>query len=80
MPGLDVETVRPDFPSFSEGLSLRPSQKVLPGPGLDFPSFSEGLSLRLDRAHAQGYEVTNFPSFSEGLSLRPENPETNQAP
>ena len=35
-----------DFPSFSEGLSLRPSQKVLPGPGLDFPSFSEGLSLR----------------------------------
>ena len=68
------------FPSFSEGLSLRQGKKSTSSPFENFPSFSEGLSLRLDRAHAQGYEVTNFPSFSEGLSLRPENPETNQAP
>ena len=59
-----------DFPSFLEGLSLRQGKKSTSSPFENFPSFSEGLSLRLDRAHAQGYEVTNFPSFSEGLSLR----------
>ena len=37
-----------DFPSFSEGLSLRAVEKpVLPSIYMDFPSFSEGLSLRV---------------------------------
>ena len=37
-----------DFPSFSEGLSLRPLDSEDPrAGGLYFPSFSEGLSLRL---------------------------------
>mgnify|MGYP000436551052 CR=1 FL=1 len=61
-----------NFPSFSEGLSLRLA--VIPPVGEelgDFPSFSEGLSLRLQE-HFQCKEVKEyFPSFSEGLSLRP---------
>ena len=47
--------VRPqqDFPSFSEGLSLRDAAGIRKDPPTyDFPSFSEGLSLRGDnRAH-----------------------------
>ena len=40
-----------DFPSFSEGLSLRVTDTPLAGEGLgDFPSFSEGLSLRVRRS------------------------------
>ena len=37
-----------DFPSFSEGLSLRDGSTVVPctNPDMHFPSFSEGLSLR----------------------------------
>ena len=60
-----------NFPSFSEGLSLR--QFIVfsdtSGSG-DFPSFSEGLSLRQGRAPSLPSSLPHFPSFSEGLSLR----------
>ena len=60
-----------DFPSFSEGLSLRPNLGVaIHGLCGYFPSFSEGLSLRLFTQTAAEAWFTDFPSFSEGLSLR----------
>ena len=41
------KTLSADFPSFSEGLSLREVGAQSPRPLFDyFPSFSEGLSLR----------------------------------
>ena len=59
------------FPSFSEGLSLRPAStgRVM-NAAADFPSFSEGLSLRLVGGGVLAKHQLNFPSFSEGLSLR----------
>ena len=60
-----------DFPSFSEGLSLRHSAIAFTTSAMtDFPSFSEGLSLRLLTGAAGVWSVRHFPSFSEGLSLR----------
>ena len=60
-----------DFPSFSEGLSLRPTQHaVLPESAPHFPSFSEGLSLRRRTTIRFLFLPPDFPSFSEGLSLR----------
>ena len=42
-----------DFPSFSEGLSLRvPAGTLRDVPGKNFPSFSEGLSLRVLTWHS----------------------------
>ena len=61
-----------NFPSFSEGLSLRVRVDSLAlGAGQHhFPSFSEGLSLRgIQAIKGKDYEQ-DFPSFSEGLSLR----------
>ena len=61
-----------NFPSFSEGLSLRvitPPVRDSFRPG-NFPSFSEGLSLRACQLELFRYCVADFPSFSEGLSLR----------
>ena len=59
------------FPSFSEGLSLRPAENVVQGAGgADFPSFSEGLSLRPGVYPTLTKFFLYFPSFSEGLSLR----------
>ena len=61
-----------DFPSFSEGLSLRGFRGQWPScPVGYFPSFSEGLSLR-DAVKPDIDKLTraDFPSFSEGLSLR----------
>ena len=60
-----------DFPSFSEGLSLRGyrHRPVLRGVP-HFPSFSEGLSLRAFLRAVKMNSATYFPSFSEGLSLR----------
>ena len=44
---LELEDPRGDFPSFSEGLSLRLGVcRRGVGLGRHFPSFSEGLSLR----------------------------------
>ena len=63
-----------NFPSFSEGLSLRQTTDTthtMRDEG-DFPSFSEGLSLRLHLLSDHGFPCReDFPSFSEGLSLRP---------
>ena len=43
----DAHNLGLDFPSFSEGLSLRHEAEAATGAlGGDFPSFSEGLSLR----------------------------------
>ena len=63
-----------DFPSFSEGLSLREIE--LRGgicvSGVYFPSFSEGLSLRANRTHHQNQYENGFPflfggTFIEGV-------------
>ena len=58
-----------NFPSFSEGLSLRvssiPRREVW---SVNFPSFSEGLSLRERVALSHVTVGLDFPSFSEGLS------------
>ena len=61
-----------DFPSFSEGLSLRLLHSVVFAQSTHyFPSFSEGLSLRRGTLRArQDHRNDDFPSFSEGLSLR----------
>ena len=60
-----------DFPSFSEGLSLREEVNLHFTPNTHyFPSFSEGLSLRGFGSTAFAAFVKDFPSFSEGLSLR----------
>ena len=60
-----------NFPSFSEGLSLRGVRPA--GSGIkssNFPSFSEGLSLRERIGFWSVAPRPYFPSFSEGLSLR----------
>ena len=61
-----------DFPSFSEGLSLRLETDFnRTYKAANFPSFSEGLSLRrMSMPTASVTLETDFPSFSEGLSLR----------
>ena len=61
-----------DFPSFSEGLSLREglAGAVHGTQELNFPSFSEGLSLRDYICKVKRGGKPHFPSFSEGLSLR----------
>ena len=65
-----LDTLANNFPSFSEGLSLRPPPGMsLVGSWVNFPSFSEGLSLRRTAAVAV-CPAGHFPSFSEGLSLR----------
>ena len=60
------------FPSFSEGLSLRPSTIcawVLPS--RVFPFLFGGTFIEADgRTLYQWNVAANFPSFSEGLSLR----------
>ena len=61
----------PDFPSFSEGLSLRGGRVKTPNaadaafPFLFGGTFIEGTSLGDTAAGTR-----HFPSFSEGLSLR----------
>ena len=69
--GLDATLA--NFPSFSEGLSLRglpPGGKYRPG--ADFPSFSEGLSLRVDGKKVLRIVIPEFPflfggTFIEGV-------------
>ena len=65
-----IQTYGQDFPSFSEGLSLRgPRGRQLhpmpPFPFLFGGTFIEGFSPNLFSEFSR-----NFPSFSEGLSLR----------
>ena len=62
-----------DFPSFSEGLSLRRHHAVV------FALVGSGFPFLFGRAFIEAVHVTDafataepdFPSFSEGLSLRP---------
>ena len=64
-----------NFPSFSEGLSLRAVMcGALLGHGGDFPSFSEGLSLRDEYPGTAYGVVSKFPflfggTFIEGRPL-----------
>ena len=70
-----------DFPSFSEGLSLRVTGNDEVGiTPQDFPSFSEGLSLRDSGDGLIAFCRSHFPSFSEGLSLRVTRPERSTKP
>ena len=48
-----VEFLFRDFPSFSEGLSLRAKFAGVRRAVVNFPSFSEGLSLRVPRVERQ---------------------------
>ena len=58
-----------DFPSFSEGLSLRRPSFLLPlDRHADFPSFSEGLSLRPDTTPAT-ISSTEFPFLFGGTFI-----------
>ena len=62
---------RTNFPSFSEGLSLRPVDEVCGvGFGLLFPFLFGGTFIEADGTFRVSIEATYFPSFSEGLSLR----------
>ena len=72
---IDILPIDANFPSFSEGLSLRGhNERKEREYRRNFPSFSEGLSLRGVVFHV-GAEppAEDFPSFSEGLSLRGQN-------
>ena len=61
--------IEEDFPSFSEGLSLRLRSTLTPGTTrTHFPSFSEGLSLRL--AERRSFElVGKFPFLFGGTFI-----------
>ena len=63
---------RADFPSFSEGLSLRLRYDwVAHSPAQSFPFLFGGTFIEAARQlEALEEECDNFPSFSEGLSLR----------
>ena len=61
---------RQDFPSFSEGLSLRDPQEPMGSPPHDnFPSFSEGLSLRDKRVHGDTITSRLFPFLFGGTFI-----------
>ena len=57
-----------NFPSFSEGLSLRPSGSHQRQCEYHFPSFSEGLSLRLPSALRHAMKM-NFPFLFGGTFI-----------
>ena len=60
------------FPSFSEGLSLRPRIGRTPNDHhLAFPFLFGGAFIEAICTGRNLKEYTHFPSFSEGLSLRP---------
>ena len=71
--GLMFATYRVDFPSFSEGLSLRrqlDSQAVEVHERFPF-LFGRAFIEAMRAVHRRRRWTENFPSFSEGLSLRP---------
>ena len=65
-----------DFPSFSEGLSLRGSQRqALARLCRTFPFLFGGTFIEGESStDSRGAERLDFPSFSEGLSLRDQFP------
>ena len=65
------DAVRQDFPSFSEGLSLRlrvSCETMIEAP---FPFLFGGTFIEAAHLFGTAAEHQHFPSFSEGLSLRP---------
>ena len=62
----------PDFPSFSEGLSLRVrfAEHALTSQRR-FPYLFVGTFFEAAEKIRGTFKVLNFPSFWEGLSLRP---------
>ena len=65
------DTRSKDFPSFSEGLSLRPISNLIHAVAgvLDFPSFSEGLSLRLKSIRQRLEMDAGFPFLFGGTFI-----------
>ena len=59
-----------NFPSFSEGLSLRAAASEALATALIFPFLFGGTFIEGFRPGAAGRRLFYFPSFSEGLSLR----------
>ena len=72
MKGAGTGAPKPDFPSFSEGLSLRAHEHTdNTGRCGRFPFLFGGTFIEGDGLHAGRLShANNFPSFSEGLSLR----------
>ena len=60
-----------NFPSFSEGLSLRHqrAQRLKQLVVADFPSFSEGLSLRPGRLTTTAHQGVIFPFLFGGTFI-----------
>ena len=64
-----------DFPSFSEGLSLRREMGARDQPGIPrFPFLFGGAFIEAPAATLPIHLPAHFPSFSEGLSLRRTTP------
>ena len=61
-----------NFPSFSEGLSLRASTSTSSQPPHEFPFLFGGTFIEGDIVGCGDVLQMDFPSFSEGLSLRAE--------
>ena len=60
-----------NFPSFSEGLSLRPAAWfAVHSGGVGFPFLFGGTFIEARSGVRTNLDHGNFPSFSEGLSLR----------
>ena len=69
-----------NFPSFSEGLSLRPAAWfAVHSGGVGFPFLFGGTFIEAYAGTNKGVHIYNFPSFSEGLSLRPYPPVSQSA-
>ena len=67
-----------DFPSFSEGLSLRRNPRQAVGfHRVEFPFLFGGTFIEAVWNPVAAIIGVNFPSFSEGLSLRPAQPSSN---
>ena len=66
-----IYTAAPHFPSFLEGLSLRPREDGAGyGAGGHFPFFSGAFIEVIGTGRSSRIHL-NFPPFLEGLSLRP---------
>ena len=59
-----------DFPSFSEGLSLRRRNQKALREGELFPFLFGGTFIEATATKEEATVEATFPSFSEGLSLR----------
>ena len=71
VPDVEVALRRPNFPSFSEGLSLRPPTLLSFWVTWGFPFLFGGTFIEAAGKDSVELRSADFPSFSEGLSLRP---------